>query len=52
MIERAITYIIAGTVATVLLAAVLPKLIPAATVIFVFVVIGRVVFYLTDRNRW
>jgi uncharacterized membrane protein YccC len=52
MIEKAITYVIGGTVAAVVLAAVLPKLIPAATVIFIFVIIGRVVFYFTGHNRW
>lgn len=47
MIEKAITYIIGGTVAAVLLAAVLPKLIPAAAFIFVMAVILRFVWFYT-----
>ncbi len=47
MIEKAITYIIGGTVAAVLLAAVLPKLIPAAAFIFVMAVILRFVWWYT-----
>jgi len=47
MIERVIFWIIGGTLVLSMLAAVLPKIIPAATLIFVFVVIGRVVWWYT-----
>jgi hypothetical protein len=47
MIERVITLMVGGTVAAVLLVAVLPKLIPTATVIFVMVIIGRWVWWYT-----
>jgi hypothetical protein len=47
MIERVLTYIIGGTVATVLLAAVLPKLIPVAAFMFAVAVILRFVWWYT-----
>lgn len=47
MIERVITLTIGGTVAVVVLAAVLPRLIPSAAVVFVMVVVGRWVWWYT-----
>jgi hypothetical protein len=47
MVERVVFWIIGGTFLLSMLAAVLPKIIPAATFIFVFVVIGRVVWWYT-----
>lgn len=47
MIERLMFWIIGGTLVLSMLAAVLPKIIPAATIVFVFVVIGRVVWWYT-----
>jgi hypothetical protein len=47
MIERVLTYIIGGTVAAVMLAAVLPKLIPTVAFIFVVTIISRLVWWYT-----
>lgn len=33
-------------------AGIVPRLLPAAALIFAFVLIGRVVFFLTRRDRW
>jgi hypothetical protein len=48
VIERIIFYLIGGAVALAMLASVLPKLIPAVSVLFVFFVIGR---YVWARTR-
>jgi hypothetical protein len=47
MVERAVALAVGVTVVAVVLAATLPKLIPAATLIFIFLVIGRVVWWYT-----
>ncbi len=44
--------VILVTVALVVAAYVLPALLLPAAVIFTFVLIGRVVFFLTRRDRW
>jgi hypothetical protein len=47
MIERAVLWLIGGTLALSMLVAVLPTIIPAATAVFVFIVIGRMVWWYT-----
>jgi hypothetical protein len=44
---RTITLVIGSTVAAVVLAAVLPRLIPTAAVIFVMMMVGRYVWFYT-----
>jgi hypothetical protein len=52
MVERVICYLIGGTVALTVLASVLPRILPAAIVVFVMVIVGRLIFYFTSRDRW
>jgi len=47
MIERIVFFLIGGTLALEILAALLPRIIPAASVLFVLVVVGRAVWWYT-----
>jgi hypothetical protein len=44
--------VVVVAVALQVVAGTVPRLLPAAAIIFTFVVIGRVVFFLTRRDRW
>jgi hypothetical protein len=43
---------LAFAAALLVAAQLLPKLLPAALAIFGMVIVGRLVFYLTRRDRW
>jgi hypothetical protein len=47
VIERIVLYIIGGTVALTVLAAVLPKLVPSLVILALVTVIGRLVWWRT-----
>ncbi len=47
MIERIVVYGVVAVVTVSMLAAVLPKILPAITVVFVFAVVGRYVWWHT-----